>query len=194
MNRNEFLNELEKRLLYIPAEDRQDALEYYDEYISDMGLSDEDDVIEKLGTPKDVAHDIIDNCTQKHIEKAKEEKTVKGKATVLWLSLLGILSLPLSLPLGIAVITIALALVIVVFAMMFAASFTAVAFIIAGIASLGIGIFVPGFGQKLFTKGTVLALTGAGLLLGSLMVLLVKVIIDGIFKRKNRVKEADINE
>ena len=53
MNRNEFLKELEKRLLFIPTEDRQDALEYYDEYIKDMGLGEEEDVIAKLGTPKE---------------------------------------------------------------------------------------------------------------------------------------------
>ena len=190
MNRNEFLKELEKRLLYIPAEDRQDALEYYDEYISDMGLSDEDDVIAKLGTPKDVAHNIIDDCTQKHIEKGKEKKTVKNKATVLWLSLLGLLSLPVSLPLAIAVIIIALAFVIVIAALLFAVFVTSAAFVISGIVSLFIGIFIPGFGQKIFTIGVGLALTGAGLLLGTLVVILTKGIIGLISRKKAGNKEA----
>ncbi len=191
MNRNEFLKELEKRLLYIPAEDRQDALEYYDEYISDMGLSDDDDVIEKLGTPKDVARNIIDECTQKHIEKVKEEKTVKNKATVLWLSILGILSLPVSLPLAIAVIAIAFAFLMVIIALMFAAFVCSIAWVIGGIVALFIGIFVPGFGQKILTIGVGLALLGAGLLFGMLITILTKSLISRIFKKRTDIKEAD---
>ena len=191
MNRNEFLKELEKRLLYIPAEDRQDALEYYDEYISDMGLSDDDDVIEKLGTPKDVARNIIDECTQKHIEKVKEEKTVKNKATVLWLSILGVLSLPVSLPLAIAVIAIAFAFLMVIIALMFAAFVCSIAWVIGGVVALFIGILVPGFGQKILTFGVGLALLGAGLLFGMLITILTKSLISRIFKKRTDIKEAD---
>ena len=60
MNRADFVKELDKRLKYIPKEDREDAIEYYTELISDMGLGENDDVAAKLGSPKEVAKQIVD--------------------------------------------------------------------------------------------------------------------------------------
>ncbi|MCR4850899.1 MAG: DUF1700 domain-containing protein [Lachnospiraceae bacterium] len=194
MNRNEFLKELEKRLLYIPTEDRQDALEYYDEYIKDMGLGEEEDVIAKLGTPKDVARNIIDDCTQKHIEQTKENKTFKGKATVIWLSLLGILSLPLSLPLGIAILALAIAFVITVLAICFALFVSSLACTISGVVIFVFSFFVPGIGQKVLTLGAGLALAGLGLLLGLLIITIVRSVLNRIFRRNRIAKEEMINE
>ena len=76
MNKETFLKELEKRLRYIPAEDRADAIEYYEGYIQDMELAGDEDVVSKLGTPKEVAKTILDECTNKHIDRANEQKTV----------------------------------------------------------------------------------------------------------------------
>ena len=39
MNKTEFLKALEKQLKYLPKEDRDDALNYYSEYIDDMNLA-----------------------------------------------------------------------------------------------------------------------------------------------------------
>ena len=43
MNRADYIKELGKRLKYIPKEDRDDAIEYYTELISDMGIDENED-------------------------------------------------------------------------------------------------------------------------------------------------------
>lgn len=190
MNKEAFLKELTKRLRYIPAEDRQDAIEYYEGYISDMGLSEDEDVISRLGTPKEVAKNILGECTQKHIDKAEEQKTVKSKATVVWLSILGILSLPVSLPLAIAAIAIVLSLAIAVLAVVFSLIVAAAGVAVGGVAAIFWGFFVPGLPQKLFTIGTGLALTGGAILIGFTATGAVKGIKKIIFrkKRSDRIK------
>ena len=72
MNKEQFLRELNGKLKYLPEADRNDAIRFYDEYISEMELSDEEDVTTKLGTPKEVASDIISQCTQRHIDNETE--------------------------------------------------------------------------------------------------------------------------
>ena len=64
MNKEGFIKELDKRLKYIPKEDREDAIEYYTELISDMGLDEAHDITERLGSPKECAKKILDECTQ----------------------------------------------------------------------------------------------------------------------------------
>ncbi|MCR4787170.1 MAG: DUF1700 domain-containing protein [Lachnospiraceae bacterium] len=190
MNKREFLQELEKRLRYIPKEDRIDALQYYEEYIEDMGIGEDEDVLSKLGTPKDVSRDIIDECAIKHAEQAEETKTVKSKATVAWLTVLGLLSLPISLPLAIAVIAIVLALLITLFAVLFALCVVSVAGIISGVAAFFWGLLVAGFGQKLFTMGVGLLMFGIGILFFLTVASLTKGIIN-IFRRRRMAKMAE---
>lgn len=165
MNKETFLKELEKRLRYIPAEDRADAIEYYEGYIQDMELAGDEDVVSKLGTPKEVAKTILDECTNKHIDRANEQKTVRSRATVAWLSVLGILSLPVSLPLAIGVIAVVLALAVAGLAVVISLIAAAVGIAVGGVASIFWGFFVPGIGQKLFTIGTGLVLTGGAVLI-----------------------------
>ena len=188
MNKEAFLKELEKRLRYIPAEDRQDAIEYYEGYIADMGLAEEDDIVSKLGTPKDVAKNILEDCKDKHIDKAEEQKTVKSRATVVWLSVLGVLSLPVSLPIAIALIAVVLALGIAVLAVVLSLIIAAAAVAVGGVAAIFWGFFVPGIGQKLFTIGTGLALTGTAVLVGFLAAGMIKGIRRSIYRKK---KEED---
>lgn len=165
MSKETFLKELEKRLRYIPAEDRADAIEYYEGYIQDMELAGEEDVVSKLGTPKEVAKTILDECTNKHIDRANEQKTVKSRATVAWLSVLGILSLPVSLPLAVGLIVVVLALAVAGLAVVISLIAAAVGIAVGGLAAIFWGFFVPGLGQKLFTIGTGLALTGGAVLI-----------------------------
>ncbi|SDB33835.1 MULTISPECIES: DUF1700 domain-containing protein [unclassified Butyrivibrio] len=188
MNKEQFLNELDNRLRLIPVDDRLDAIEYYDGYISDMELTGDEDVVAKLGTPKEVAKSIIEQCTQKHIENTEEQKTVKGKATVLWLTILGIISLPLSLPLGIAAVAVVFALGIALLAILLSLVITAVAIAAAGFASIFWGVMVPGIGQKFFTIGAGLIMAGLGIALTYALIIFVKAFFRSIFRNK-KVRE-----
>ncbi|MCR5509206.1 MAG: DUF1700 domain-containing protein [Lachnospiraceae bacterium] len=184
MNKEAFLKELNKRLRYIPEEDRLDAVEYYEGYISDMGLAPGEDVTVKLGSPKEVSKDIIEQCTQKHIDNTEEQKTVKGRALVIWLSILGVLSLPVSLPLTIAVLVVVLSIIITIVAVVFSLIVTVAATGIGGVAAIFWGFTVPGLSQKLFTIGTGLALTGGSVLLGLLIIALCGKIGKRVFRKR----------
>lgn len=124
MNKTQFLRELEKKLRHMPKEDREDALRYYDEMISDMGLDNATDVTARLGSPKEVAKEIIGNCSKKHMDSGK----IRDKLTALWLLILSLFVSPLALPLAliISVVTV-LAVIVVIVAVL-----AVVALIVAG--------------------------------------------------------------
>ena len=58
MNRLEYMRQLEALLLNISATEREEALQYYNEYFDDAGPENEQDVIAALGTPARVAENI----------------------------------------------------------------------------------------------------------------------------------------
>ena len=176
MNKGQFLKELKVRLKYLPATDREDAIRFYDEYISEMELSDDEDVTAKLGTPKEVASDIISQCTQKQIDDTKEQRTVKGSAKTAWLVILGILSLPIV----ILIATFLFVLIVLILA--------AVVVIFAGALAIPWALFVPGFAQKMFTLGYGLISLGIGVLITYALTALLRKIIRSITsKRRARV-------
>ena len=58
MSRTEFMRQLESLLQNISATEREEALQYYNEYFNDAGPENEQNVIEALGNPMKVAENI----------------------------------------------------------------------------------------------------------------------------------------
>ena len=58
MNRAEFMRQLESLLQSIPAAEREEAIQYYNDYFDDAGNDNEQEVIEALGNPARVAENI----------------------------------------------------------------------------------------------------------------------------------------
>ena len=58
MDRAEFLNRLEARLLDVPQAEREEALQYYEDYLNDAGDAGDFDILQELGTPEEVADSI----------------------------------------------------------------------------------------------------------------------------------------
>ena len=56
MNKTEFLAALRHELGFLPKDELDDAIRYYDEYINDAG-DDEEKVIAEMGTPHKVAEE-----------------------------------------------------------------------------------------------------------------------------------------
>ena len=190
MNKAAYLKELDKRLKYIPKEDREDAIEYYTELMSDMGLDEAEDVEASLGSAKEAAKKILDECTNKHIEAYEEKKTLKGHATVVWLSILGALSLPVSLPLAAAILVLAIALVIVIVALLIVFAAVSFALVISGLAGFVIMWMAPGV-QKLAVLGYGLCALGAGSLMGFGLFVLIRLIFRKIFKKRDNVTQEE---
>lgn len=65
MNRAEFLRKLEQLLMNIPAEERRDALQYYEDYFEDAGPEREQEIMKELVSPEFVADTIIEGLNQR---------------------------------------------------------------------------------------------------------------------------------
>ena len=65
MNRADFMNQLESLLQGIASGEREEAIQYYNDYFDDAGEENEKEVIEALGNPARVAEnirrDLLDN-------------------------------------------------------------------------------------------------------------------------------------
>lgn len=58
MNRVEFMTELAILLQNIPAEERREAMQYYNDYFDDAGIEKETEIIQELGSPKKIAEEV----------------------------------------------------------------------------------------------------------------------------------------
>lgn len=58
LNRTEFMRQLDVLLQNIPRQEREEALQYYNDYFDDAGVESEKDVIEALGNPARIAENI----------------------------------------------------------------------------------------------------------------------------------------
>ncbi len=72
MSRDEFMNQLQCLLSDLPADEREEALRYYQDYFDDAGVSEESRIIEELGTPEKVAKLIKGNLYNKYAGEAGE--------------------------------------------------------------------------------------------------------------------------
>lgn len=77
MNRIQFMEELERLLSDIPAEEREEAIRYYDDYFDDAGFFEEEKVIKELVSPQKVATQIKSNLYGK-VSKEDGEYTERG--------------------------------------------------------------------------------------------------------------------
>lgn len=62
MTRNEYIDELTRRLAALPEPERRDAVAYYEEYFDAAGPEKEQETIRELGTPAEVAHKVLEGA------------------------------------------------------------------------------------------------------------------------------------
>ena len=77
MNKETFLQELRKSLKVLPQQDRDEAVEFYEEYFDEAGVENEASVIAELGEPKVLAKKIlIDIVDRQYAPDTDETETV----------------------------------------------------------------------------------------------------------------------
>lgn len=74
MNKNEYLDRLSRLLSDISYEEHEEALSYYREYLEDAGAENEQQVMEELGTPEQLAQKIREGLSEKG-EPSKRQGT-----------------------------------------------------------------------------------------------------------------------
>lgn len=186
MDKQAFMGELEYRLRHLTDDDKLDALEYYSEYIDDLNLGVDGDVCVHLGTPKEVARQIIAQTTEKKIEEQEEKKTTKGFGSIVWLAILGIFASPIALPLAIIALVLFISFIITLGSIVF--SFGAAGFgcVVGGLGFCFASFFTASFAQRFVALGAGLFVIGLGIIFfiatKGLAKLMVK-IISGIIKK-----------
>jgi len=130
MTKQEFLGQLAHRLYMLPENERQDALDYYDGYISDA--EDEVAAVASLGSPAEAAAVILASAPLQEHRGAPP----KGGMKKAWFIILAFFALPIGLPILIGVGATAFALFISLAAIIFSLVVTAFALGVAGIIGL----------------------------------------------------------
>ncbi|MGP1577692.1 MAG: DUF1700 domain-containing protein [Treponema sp.] len=151
MTRAAFMKELASRLKYLPKEDLQAALQYYEEYFDEAGADGEQTVIAELKSPRHVAAKILSDYA------VKEAKTARASTTsgwrVFWFTILAICAVPVAVPLIIAAVVTVIALGI-----------AGIAVVIALVAAAGFA-FIQGFSLLFYGSAAGLMLFGWALVL-----------------------------
>jgi len=199
MNRETFINRLEQLLSDIPKTERDEALNYYEDYIEDAGEENEEEVIASLGSPEKIAQNIREGLQQNRAEGeysekgysyGKEQKDevaittqnagAKGKkgpttSMVILLIILGVFALPILGPIAIAALSIVFAIFCVIASLIFAVFILGVALLLAGIVAViaGIVTLVTNILAGSLAIGVGLLLFGIGLFITWLGILII---------------------
>jgi len=161
MSKTEFLSQLSHKLRALPESEQQDALEYYEGYISDA--EDEAAAIRDLGSPGEVAATILSNyVSQRPMAYSSRPPKRGGRFKTAHIALLAVFALPIGLPLAMT----ALGLIIGLLAIIFSVVITGIALLIAGAVTLVYSPFVlvNDFWFGIMTGGMGLVALGLGIL------------------------------
>lgn len=162
MDKTEFLSELKLNLANLPIDEIESAISYYREYFDDAGKENEANIIKKLGTPAEVASQIIANYAVNDNRKS----AIKGMSNIK-LIIQAIFSSSIALPIAILMAFITLILVILSISVIISIAITVAAFIIGGVIlilngfisifnNISTTILLIGIGSSLFGIGLIL--------------------------------------
>ncbi len=187
MNKDQYMQELERSLSSLSGQDRDEAMLFYSEYLADMEENDPAS-IDTLESPHQVAAQIKADAAMKTTGE-KDINKKKGISTA-WTVLLAVFALPVGLPVAITVAVLALALIIValslvisLFAVAFSIAASSIMALVAAVAMIPTSIPVA-----IFYLGAGLLGLGLGYLIGVGVYDLSKRIFIGIAKLINNIR------
>lgn len=190
MNRAEFMKILRSELRKLPEDERNAALEYYEEYFEEAGAENEQQVLENLGNPKKIAAQIKADYAMQQLDHEEVTTAKKGWTAFKW-SIIGICSAPISIPVAAALVCLAIAALVAfagcavgIIVGVIGAMAGSVAFLVLGVlafsAAASTGVMFLGAG-----------LTGLGIsvLLGWLVIWAIKAIVSASIRAVKRQYE-----
>lgn len=93
MTREKFMEKLNVELNFLPSDEKENAIRFYEEYFDEAGAENEKDVISELGSPKSIAkkilketklqyndfeHDILKNNNYKYLEESNYKSEINN--------------------------------------------------------------------------------------------------------------------
>lgn len=95
---NDYISELEHYLSDIPAQERQDVVEFYREFLLDGDFLRRSTIENELGTPKQLARKILADYSISDIPQDSQYKTNSNLKRI-WHILMGLFAVPIGIPL-----------------------------------------------------------------------------------------------
>ena len=179
MNKEDFLDELAKRLSGLPQEDIDERIAFYREMIyarMEEGLS-EEEAIASIGTVDDVVRKIMSEYPLTTLVK---DKVKPKRKLATWEIILLVLGFPLWFPLLIGAFAIVLSIYITIWAViisLFAADFSCLAGCLGGLVGIFQYLRVGNFAGALFSVGAALVCAGVAILMFIACVYIAKAVI-----------------
>lgn len=136
-----YLAELEQLLHQLHHSDKEEARNFYREYVMDADLVTYEQCISELGTPKQLSRKILADYSIKADEKSADDTTSKNPRSnikLIWWIALALLASPLAFPIFIILVTLAA----VFFAFLVAFIAVVIALTLSGVVSAIIGVSV----------------------------------------------------
>ena len=169
MNRIEFMKQLEVLLANLSADERAEAIQYYNNYFDDAGVENEAHVISELGTPKKVAETIREEAqtagaqateSSNKVAHQIEEPKTRDNSKLILMIILGIFAVPILIPLAGGLLAALFGLFIAL-----AAVLCSLVIVAASIAVVGIALFIAGCAHLVYFIPMGIALIGTGLII-----------------------------
>ena len=186
MTKEQFLFQLEQKLLDIPEDERAEAMEYYRDYFSDAGPENEEQVIAELGSPDKVAASIKEGlragredagtvgqppqtrgAAKSFSEANKGREQTDSRSKWILIILVAICTFPFWIGAVGVIFGVLVAIVATIFGILVAAVALAAVGLVAGIICVIVGIvrfFTGGFVAGLMTVSIGLLLVAMGCL------------------------------
>ncbi|MCL2665541.1 MAG: DUF1700 domain-containing protein [Defluviitaleaceae bacterium] len=151
MTKEKYLDQLKQRLHGLPDTEINDALDYYDGYISDAEGG-EEEAVAALGSPGEAAAHILAN----YVTSGRRSKSKAKNLKAVWSVILAVFAIPVGLPVAAAVAVVAVALLISLFAVI-------ISFWAGGAAAVFAGVVYALMSVVVMTKDAAYALLIAGM-------------------------------
>lgn len=185
METNSYLKRLANFLSALTDEERDDVLDFYSEYILDAGLTTDDEIIQKLGTPRQLARKILADYSIRAVNVSDDpgtssETRSKRNIRMIWLIILALMASPIAIPLLIALVAVLFAFIVVIVAVIVATIVCIVAIAVAGVVSIigGLMVLSSSVATSIFFIGLGLLAIGLVLIAAPIGYLVIKVLIE----------------
>lgn len=185
-DREKYIAELASYLSPLDSDERADALEFYDEYITEANLGTREEIEARLGSPRQLGYKILADYSIRtnNEETAKSGRPASPKSNwkVFWWVLIAIITSPVTFTIGIAAIGILIGLIGASLGILVGALAIVIAVVVVACALVYAGIILL-FSEPLtglFYLGLGLAFAGAFMICLPLLIWFIRLLGQGI--------------
>jgi len=140
MTAAEYLYDLRRRLKQLPQQEIDEAMSYYEEYFSEAGPGEEAELINRLGSPAQVASTIISEYAMKDMSGQGETPKNKSGIKTMWIVIIAVLASPIAIPIAVALFAVVFSILVAIFSVLISLLASALAMAVAGLVVAGVSI------------------------------------------------------